>query len=393
MENIMFYADSFLWGLAALATGYLLLFTIAAMRKRKYHYPEASQYHRIAVIFPAYREDRVIVGAVRSVQAQDYPQDRYTVVVVSDQMQESTNTQLEATGIRLLRANFEHSSKARALQFAMEHLSPGDYDMVVILDADNTVLPDFLRQVNNAFYSGATAIQAHRKAKNLNTDIAVLDAVSEEINNSIFRRGHVRLGLSAALSGSGMAFDFQWFHNHVRHLHTAGEDKELEAMLLKDRVYIDYLDDVPVFDEKTQKKKAYSNQRRRWLAAQYNSLTHTLGDLPKAIITGNWDYCDKLFQWLMPSRVLLLGFVGIITLALFYFKWVWSLKWWGLLFFLVLSFVLAIPDEIADDRFRKALRKTPLIFGMMLLNLFRLRGADKRFIHTPHGIEAHENSH
>jgi len=35
--------------------------------------------------------------------------------------------------------------------------------------------------------------------------LALLDGISEEINNNIFRKGHQTLGLSSALIGSGMA--------------------------------------------------------------------------------------------------------------------------------------------------------------------------------------------
>ena len=38
-------------------------------------------------------------------------------------------------------------------------------------------------------------------------------------------------------------------------LETAGEDKELESLLLKQRIHIEYLEHVHVKDEKTQKKE------------------------------------------------------------------------------------------------------------------------------------------
>ena len=60
-----------------------------------------------------------------------------------------------------------------------------------------------------------------------------------------------------------MAFEAEWFHQNVKYLQTAGEDKELEAMLLQQRIYTVYLPDLLVFDEKTQKKEAISNQRKR----------------------------------------------------------------------------------------------------------------------------------
>jgi cellulose synthase/poly-beta-1,6-N-acetylglucosamine synthase-like glycosyltransferase len=55
------------------------------------------------------------------------------------------------------------------------------------------------------------AVQGHRTAKNTNNSWAILDAISEEINNNIFRKGHRVLGLSSAIIGSGMAFRYNYF--------------------------------------------------------------------------------------------------------------------------------------------------------------------------------------
>ena len=156
-------------------------------------------------------------------------------------MQESTNEALRQLPIRLLTADYTDSSKAKAMNLAMKATADTPYDMIVIMDADNTTDPDFLSEINRAFQAGEKAIQAHRTAKNMNTDVAVLDAASEEINNSIFRSGHIALGFSSALIGSGMALEAQWFRQHVPQLETAGEDKELESLLLKQRIHIEYL--------------------------------------------------------------------------------------------------------------------------------------------------------
>ena len=55
-------------------------------------------------------------------------------------------------------------------------------------------------------------------------------AAFEEINNSIFRRGHVALGLSSAISSSGMAFDFNWFKKNIMSAKTSYDEKELELL-------------------------------------------------------------------------------------------------------------------------------------------------------------------
>ena len=98
-----------------------------------------------------------------------------------------------------------------------------------------------------------------------------------------------------------MAFEYMWFKDNIKKVSSAGEDKELELLLLKQRIYIDYMDDLPVYDEKTQKENAFNNQRRRWLSAQFASLWQGLPNLPDAIFTKNIDYCDKIAQWIMQS--------------------------------------------------------------------------------------------
>ncbi|MDD4192697.1 MAG: glycosyltransferase family 2 protein, partial [Mangrovibacterium sp.] len=333
----------------------------------------------------AYQEDETIEPSLRSFLNQEYPRDCYEVVVISDRMKEETNKRIGCLPVRLLKVEFENSSKAKALNFAVAYLKNENYDIVVILDADNTVEPDFLKQINRVYHAGIKAIQTHRKAKNLNTEIALLDAVSEEMNNAYFRKGHVYTGLSSALSGSGMAFDFKWFCANIQYVTTAGEDKELEVLLLKQRIFIEYLDHVHVYDEKIQSSSAFYKQRQRWLAAQFGSLKRALRDLPHAIFSKNIDYADKLLQWMMLPRLLLLGFSFIFSILLFFVQWEWALKWWGLLLLFIVTFGLAIPKELDNARLEKALRKIPLLFLLMFINLFRLKGVNKKFIHTKHG--------
>lgn len=139
-----------------------------------------------------------------------------------------------------------------------------------------------------------------------------------------------------------------------------------------------------VYDEKIQGSRGFYNQRRRWLANQFSSLMSGITQLPIALLKGNWDYCDKLFQWAMPPRVILLGFIVLFSVFFTFFDWVLSIKWWFLLVLLGITFSIAVPDNLVDHRFRKALKHLPLLFILMFLNFFRLRGANKKFIHTKH---------
>lgn len=382
----------------ALCVGYLLLYAIASRFYRTPHFPEARTLRRFVVLFPAYKEDRVILSSVQGFLKQDYPKEKFDIIVISDQMQPATNDALRALPVRLLIANYTDSSKAKALTMAMNAVKDEPYDVVVIMDADNLTSPDFLAEVNRAFDTGVKSIQAHRTGKNLNTNISLLDGISEEINNGIFRSGHNVLGLSAALSGSGMAFEADWFRRNVERLQTAGEDKELEVLLLQQRIHTTYLAQLPIYDEKTQKEEAIGNQRKRWIAAQFSILGSSLSGLWKALWQGNIDYCDKIVQWMLPPRLIQLaavfGLTAVVTAIGIWLslqgsgqEWMAAIKWWILSAAQVAAMLLPLPAHLLNKQLGKAIMKVPMLALATIRNLFKLKGASKKFIHTEHGEE------
>ena len=220
--DILDWTFVFVLGLPVL---YLFVFAAASTRARKDTYPPARRQRRFVTLIPAYKSDAVIVHAAQSALQQDYPQELHEVVVIADRLQPATLAQLRRMPIRVLEVSFENSSKAKALNFAVGEIGPDGAEAVAILDADNLAGREFIARMNDALDSGIQAVQAHRTAKNRDTDTAILDAASEEINNSIFRRGHVALGFSSALIGSGMAFDYKWFRDNIARCTTSGEDK------------------------------------------------------------------------------------------------------------------------------------------------------------------------
>ena len=301
-------------------------------------------------------------------------------------MQPQTNDTLRRLGVTVLEATYTNSSKAKAMKLAMHETPAEKYDAIVIMDADNTTVPSFLTRINQVYTQGFIALQAHRTSKNLTTNIALLDAVSEEINNAFFRSGHNAVRLSAALSGSGMVIAEKNFRRYVLQLKTAGEDKELEALILKENHgHIAYISDLPVYDEKTQRQEAISNQRRRWIAAQFGALRTSLPDFPKALMQGNYDYCDKILQWMLPPRLVQLAAVFGFTLVVTIVNPSMSVKWWVLSFVQIIAMVVPVPPELMTTRLLKALIRIPTLALIMISNLFKLKGANKKFIHTEHG--------
>lgn len=363
---------------------YLFVFAAFSMQRRREPYPPARKQRRFMTLIPAYKADAVIVRTAQAALAQAYPEGLHRVAVIADRLQPETLAELRKLPLTVIEVAFENSSKAKALTAAVEELGPDAADAVAILDADNLVGGEFIARLNEVFDAGVEAVQAHRTAKNRDTDTAVLDAAGEEINNSIFRRGHVALGFSSALIGSGMAFRYDWFGANIRRCVTAGEDKELEALLLRQRIYIDYLDDVEVLDEKVQGEEAYYNQRRRWIAAQFYALGAAVKNLPGALFSGNFDYCDKLLQWCLPPRMLLVGLVPLWAVVMTFFDPWGSVKWWIALVLMLFALAMALPDAQTDAKLGRALRRVPVLVLLTAANLFRLGGTKDKFIHTQH---------
>lgn len=383
--KLIHFVDIAIFIITAISVLYIFVFALSSAMRSGRRYKVAAKKMRFLVLIPSYKDDIVIKDSVNSVLAADYPGEKLQTVVISDKMEDATNEWLSEQPITLFTINPDRSSKAYALNFAIENIEDRKFDIVVILDSDNIVDKEFFNEINDAFYSGSTAVQAHRTAKNIKGDIAILDAISEEINNSIFRKGHVNLGLSSALIGSGMAFSYKWFVQNVVKLSTAGEDKELELLLLKEGVYIDYLDHVPVYDEKTRNKDVFYNQRRRWLAAQFGSLFSGIKDLPGAILNRRVDYIDKLFQWTLLPRVVTLGLIVVFAVSTSFLDWKLSVKWWLSFIILTFSFALATPDHLVTKESVRAIKRVPLLFILMAFNMFRLKGVNKKFIHTTKG--------
>ena len=385
--TIIHLIDFLLWLFVAGSVFYVSLFAIISLfptKSSSKNINKESRRTRFLVLFPAYKEDRVIINSLNKFVEQDYPRDCYDVAVIADHMQDDTIATLSNLPIKVLVPHFDKSSKAKALQYAIGNIG-SDYDYVVILDADNVVENKFLTQLNQKLsVKQYTAIQCHRCAKNKDNEIAVLDGVSEEINNSIFRKAHNAIGLSSALIGSGMCIKYNWFADNVNLLTTAGEDRELEALLLRQGKYIKYEEFIYVYDEKVSNQDNFQRQRLRWMTAQLQSLSSMLPYIPKAIRKHNVDYIDKTIQQALIPRSILIALTLLLSVITLIINPVASIKWWCLFFSISIAILIATPSKLRTKSIVKSIKFLPRLIWKMCCNILRIDTSNKDFIHTTH---------
>ena len=360
--HILYIIDGFLFIIVAATVLYLGVFTIASMFNKTHKAPRTKKQNRIVVLIPSYKQDTVIEQTVISILSQAYPQRMFDVVVISDHQEEMTNMRLAQYPITLLTPNFEESTKAKSLQYAILNLPEFKiYDIALILDADNIVEQDFLAKINEAFETAATkAVQMHRISRNRDTTAALFASIFEEINNAIFRRGHINLGLSSALAGSGIAYDYVWFKTNVMKTRTSGEDKELEALLLRHEIFIDYFDNIYVYGEKKRTTAKLNQQHGRWASEQFQNFIRNIKFLPGAIFRKQYDLADKIIQWMLVPRTTMMVIILLMSLVLPFIYMTLVIKWWIIGALALFIFALATPDYLVTEMWNKTFLQDPM---------------------------------
>ena len=238
-NNALLITDSILFLFMAVPVLYLFVCALFSLGKYKNPYPAAKTNHRFLVVFTVLRNGKEVIESINHfLDTQHYPREKYDIAVAATQLSEADLLTLLQMPVNIVVPDKDQCTKVYAIQQVMERYSPNEYDMIVLFNSDNKVVPEALRLFNNAYYSGCDAIQAHRMTENLTTSIAVLNATSEEINNNIFRKGHTRMGFSSALIGSAMAFDFRMFHEIAPTLKGSDISKAMETALCTGKTYI-----------------------------------------------------------------------------------------------------------------------------------------------------------
>ena len=362
----------FLW--CAITVLYLGVFAFTSLWARHSETPKAKNQNRFIILIPSHRSGKSVEMTVNSILGQTYPQRLFDVTVIADKENEITMFHLAQQPITLLTPIFAKSSRTQSLQLAVNNLPQFKiYDVAIILDAGDIVEPEFLEQMNDAYESAGTkAFQAHKLSFNRDTVSARLSAIFEEINNSIFRRGHISIGLPCSMQSSGSAFDFAWLKSYLKIAKPNWSDKEMEAVLTRQHIFIDFFDYISVFSEKAREADDFTRQHRSWTITQMKAFFRNIRYLPMAIANRQYDMIDKLLQWMLIPRVLLMVIIFMMCLIIPFIYFTTAIKWWTIFAIVLFIFAVATPDYLVDDKWDSTFFKLPFVFMSSILRKFKL---------------------
>ena len=132
------------------------------------------------------------------------------------------------------------------------------------------------------------------------------------------------------------------------------------------------MEEVVCYSKKEESANGYEAQRIGWLRSQYSSTIFALKKLPITLLKGEWDYALKLFQWLMPSRFLLIALITLCAIGITLLDFTLSFKWYTLLGVIIITFIMALPDGEVNKRFKHSIWALPiLVFASLFSHITR----------------------
>ena len=257
-----------------LMTGRLLFIGTFAiydrLRQRHYGQPgEAESYQpQVAVLIPAYNEEKVIKRTIRAALGSDYPNLR--VIVIDDGSSDRTLEVAreafaaeEASGEVLILTK-PNSGKAEALNFGLAHLQ--DEDVFVGIDADTVIAHDAISRLVPHFVNPKVAAVAGNAKVGNRVNLWTRWQALEYITSQNFeRRALNTLGAVSVVPGAIGA----WRTSAVReaggyHTDTVAEDADLTMALLRLGYRVEYEDLALAYTEAPVNANGLMRQRFRW---------------------------------------------------------------------------------------------------------------------------------
>ena len=152
---------------------YQMVVSFCSLIKLKDKPLKIDKEHKFMAVIPAHNEEMVVGNLIESLQAQNYPKDKYDIYVIADNCTDDTaKVAKEAGAIVLKRFDENHKTKGFALNWFLKQKieENADYDAFCVFDADNIVDKNFLKNMNKKLCQGEEVVQGYRDIKNPNED-------------------------------------------------------------------------------------------------------------------------------------------------------------------------------------------------------------------------------
>lgn len=297
------------------ATGHLLFLAAAyfVVPERRPPAPGAPS-GRFAILVPAHDEELLIARLCESLRGIRYTLGLADVFVIADNCTDDTARICSAFPVHVLvRTDPGRPGKGHAIDWALGMIPLKDYDAVLIVDADNVVHPDILRELNVHLARGEQAVQCHNAVGNRDDSwFTQLLSVSRTIGNCLYHHAKYKLGLSSYLMGNGICFSSGLLERKGWKAFSVGEDWEFYAQLVEERIGIGFAVEAKVFHQESRSLRQATPQRLRWSSGRFQVLRkYGIKLFAKGIRTRDPFTLDASLPLIFPNYSLLVNLTAL----------------------------------------------------------------------------------
>jgi cellulose synthase/poly-beta-1,6-N-acetylglucosamine synthase-like glycosyltransferase len=235
--------------LLTLCVAYLLFLAGTYFLAADAYPPRVLPDRRFAVLIPAHNEELVIAASLQSWLKVDYPRQMFTLHVIADNCTDRTIEIARGLGVTAWdRRDDQNRGKGQALAWALRTIGLPETDAIVVVDADTTVDPAYLKLMNDRLMSGAKVVQGYDGVMNpYESAMTCLMQITNVMKNLLFNYAKSKLGLSVQLMGTGMCLDRTVLQQIGWKAFSIGEDGEQFAHLAKAGVRVEFEPRAKVF--------------------------------------------------------------------------------------------------------------------------------------------------
>lgn len=338
-------------------------------------FANAKTKHMFAILIPARYESAVIKDLLNSLENQDYPKQLFdTYVIVESESDPTCEIVKNYSNVSLfVRPNLDVKTKGGALDQIIKHLLNNgvavekNYEAYFIIDADNTVNPSFLTEMNKCYDAGFEVGISYHHPKNWNDGwVASCSALTFSMINTFQNKARSKLTNNIVISGTGYYISARVINNLGGWpFQTLTEDVELSNYCVLNSIKTTYNEFAEHFDELPLTLAVSFKQRIRWLKGHLQATHIYSGQLLKSVFTksdnifGRAEFAFNVLPVAIPLAGILgyaiamfvMGIIGTIThvdkmLCLLSFKCFGKAILGLYLFFIVYTVMLLINEYI-----------------------------------------------
>ena len=342
----MLIAEAVFWlALLILFTVYFgyplgLALAAAVFGKRTAVISKTDFYPEVALVISVYNEEQVLEEKIKNSLAQDYPQDKYKVIVVSDGSSDGTDrivSEFDNQRLRLFRVA-ERKGKTHGLNLVMAEL---EEEIVVFSDANSLFKADAIKNLVRPFADEVVGgVCGELKYR--------VDRGSGALSEGLYWRYETWIKRSEGKLSKVIVFNGSIYAMR-RKLHQpmnveAANDFQHPVQILLQGYQNRYEANAVAYEERKENDRAEFGRHVRITLRGWKGLSSYLDIINpfKVGFTGFHFFLRKPLRWLSPFLLLILMVTNILLLTSQYYQVLFALQ--------VLLYLLALPGYLFNRK-------------------------------------------